>query len=31
VTYDLARQIAGAVEIKCSEFAQRMVAKMEKS
>lgn len=28
VTYDLARQIAGAVEIKCSEFAQRMVDKM---
>ena len=29
VTYDLARQIAGAVEIKCSEFAQRMVDRME--
>jgi len=28
VTYDLARQTAGAVEIKCSEFAQRMVDKM---
>ncbi|MFC1567296.1 isocitrate dehydrogenase (NADP(+)) [Thermodesulfobacteriota bacterium] len=28
VTYDLARQIAGAVEIKCSEFAQRMVNRM---
>jgi len=28
VTYDLARQIAGAVEIKCSEFAQRMVDRM---
>jgi isocitrate dehydrogenase len=29
VTYDLARQIEGAVEIKCSEFAKRMVEKME--
>ena len=28
VTYDLARQIADAVEIKCSEFAQRMVDRM---
>ncbi len=28
VTYDLARQITGAVEVKCSEFAQRMVDKM---
>jgi isocitrate dehydrogenase len=28
VTYDLARQIVGAVEIKCSEFAQRMVDRM---
>ncbi len=25
VTYDLARQIAGAVEIKCSEFAEKIV------
>ena len=28
VTYDLARQITGAKEVKCSEFAERMVAKM---
>lgn len=28
VTYDLARQIAGAVEIKCSEFAARIVEAM---
>ena len=28
VTYDLARQIADAVEVKCSEFAQRMVDNM---
>ncbi|MBL7181165.1 MAG: isocitrate dehydrogenase (NADP(+)) [Pseudomonadota bacterium] len=28
VTYDLARQITGAKEVKCSEFAGRMVAKM---
>jgi isocitrate dehydrogenase len=25
VTYDLARQIAGATEVKCSEFAQAIV------
>lgn len=30
VTYDLARQITGATEVKCSEFAKRMVNKMEK-
>ncbi len=28
VTYDLARQMAGAVEVKCSEFAQAMVKNM---
>jgi len=28
VTYDLARQIPGAVEIKCSEFAQKIVEAM---
>lgn len=28
VTYDLARQIAGAVEIKCSEFAEKIVEAM---
>lgn len=28
VTYDLARQMTGATEVKCSEFAKRMVAKM---
>jgi isocitrate dehydrogenase len=28
VTYDLARQIIGAKEVRCSEFAERMVAKM---
>ena len=30
VTYDLARQITGATEVKCSEFAKLMVNKMEK-
>jgi isocitrate dehydrogenase len=25
VTYDLARQIEGATEVKCSEFARRIV------
>lgn len=30
VTYDLARQIPKAVEIKCSEFAKRMITKMQK-
>jgi isocitrate dehydrogenase len=30
VTYDLARQMTGATEVKCSEFAKRMVNKMEK-
>jgi len=29
VTYDLARQITGATKVKCSEFAKRMVNKME--
>lgn len=29
VTYDLARQIAGAQEVKCSEFARQMAAEME--
>jgi isocitrate dehydrogenase len=28
VTYDLARQIAGAIEVKCSEFAQGIVDNM---
>ena len=28
VTYDLARQMAGAVEVKCSEFAEAMVKNM---
>jgi len=28
VTYDLARQIAGAEEISCSEFAGAIVAEM---
>ena len=28
VTYDLARQIDGAVEVKCSEFAEAIVAQM---
>ena len=28
VTYDLARQMAGAVEVKCSEFARAMVKNM---
>ncbi|NNG00628.1 MAG: isocitrate dehydrogenase (NADP(+)) [Desulfobacteraceae bacterium] len=28
VTYDLARQIAGATELKCSEFAQKIVDNM---
>ena len=29
VTYDLARQIEGATEVKCSEFAEAIVAKMK--
>jgi isocitrate dehydrogenase len=29
VTYDLARQIEGATEVKCSEFAGEIVAKMK--
>ncbi len=29
VTYDLARQIAGATEVKCSEFAQAIIANMD--
>ncbi|MGA6927713.1 MAG: isocitrate dehydrogenase (NADP(+)) [Desulfosarcina sp.] len=29
VTYDLARQIEGAVEVKCSEFAEAVVAQMK--
>ena len=29
VTYDLARQIQGAKEVKCSEFAQEMVRRMK--
>ncbi len=29
VTYDLARQIEGAVEVKCSEFAQSIVESMD--
>lgn len=29
VTYDLARQIEGATEVKCSEFAAEIVAKMK--
>jgi len=29
VTYDLARQIQGAKEVKCSEFAQEMVKRMK--
>lgn len=28
VTYDLARQIAGATEVKCSEFARKIIEKM---
>ena len=28
VTYDLARQMDGATELKCSEFAQAMVKNM---
>jgi len=28
VTYDLARQIQGAREVKCSEFAQAIIAGM---
>jgi len=28
VTYDLARQMEGAVEVKCSEFAEAMVKNM---
>lgn len=28
VTYDLARQIDGATEVKCSEFAQKIIEKM---
>jgi isocitrate dehydrogenase len=29
VTYDLARQIEGAQEVKCSEFAAAIVAQMK--
>jgi isocitrate dehydrogenase len=29
VTYDLARQIEGAQEVKCSEFAAAIVAQMQ--
>jgi isocitrate dehydrogenase len=29
VTYDLARQMEGATEVKCSEFAGKMVEKMK--
>ncbi|MFP4033606.1 MAG: isocitrate/isopropylmalate family dehydrogenase, partial [Desulfococcaceae bacterium] len=29
VTYDLARQIEGATEVKCSEFAEAIVKQME--
>ena len=29
VTYDLARQMEGATEVKCSQFAEAMVAKMK--
>jgi len=28
VTYDLARQINGATEVKCSEFAEQMISQM---
>jgi isocitrate dehydrogenase len=28
VTYDLARQIPGAKQVKCSEFAERIVEKI---
>ena len=28
VTYDLARQMDGAVEVKCSEFAEEIVRQM---
>jgi len=28
VTYDLARQMEGAVEVKCSEFAEEIVLQM---
>ena len=31
VTYDLARQIKGAKEVKCSEFAERIIHNMEDS
>jgi isocitrate dehydrogenase len=31
VTYDLARQIEGAREVKCSEFAEAIVARIEKA
>ena len=31
VTYDLARQMDGAEEVKCSEFAQAIVERMEPS
>jgi isocitrate dehydrogenase len=31
VTYDLARQIQGATEVKCSEFARKIVEKMTAS
>jgi isocitrate dehydrogenase len=31
VTYDLARQMAGAREVRCSEFASALVDRMEKS
>jgi isocitrate dehydrogenase len=31
VTYDLARQIAGASEVKCSEFAEAIVSNLSQA